>query len=39
MKMNSLRAIVLRIFASCMTISAGLTGSETPAVFLLVDDA
>src|SRR6266404_509645 len=33
MKMNSLRAMSCALFASCMTISAGLTGSETPAVF------
>src|SRR6266436_2519798 len=33
MKMNSLRAMSCALFASCMPISAGLTGSETPAVF------
>src|SRR6267142_5408193 len=33
MKMNSLRAMSCALFASCMTISAGLIGSENPAVF------
>jgi len=33
MKMNSLRAMSCALLASCLTISAGLMGSENPAVF------